>query len=113
MESSKQPPGDPARDVANSIAIVLALFLVPFLVLITVMKAFECFPKKVKTLKTIAIESVLKPESKQKKTFPGLKKINKSCVLLKLLRYFRNVSTLITLFSFFEKHKSISFLLVN
>ena len=74
MESSKQPPGDPARDVANSIAIVLALFLVPFLVLITVMKAFECFPKKVKTLKTIAIESVLKPESKQKKKFSGLKK---------------------------------------
>ena len=38
------------------------------------MKAFERFPKKVKTLKTIAIESVLKPESKQKKKFSGLKK---------------------------------------
>ena len=41
----------------------------PFLVLTTVMKAFECFSQKLKTLIWIEFESVLKPESRQRIEF--------------------------------------------
>ena len=84
-------------------------FGVPSLVRSTVMRAFECFPVKLKTPKSSAFESEKTPESKARKKFPGLKKIIKTGVRCVSFVFFSLAVRAFHAFFFFFENKISSY----